>query len=139
MDIKKLLLSTIGAGVVMLGLSVLWHVVLMSDLYVSDISRPEPIMYLIVGSYFGLALVMSYMYPKGIEGTNKIANGFKFGALIGIIWIVPFSVIMYAVTVGSSLKVIAIDGIWHIVEEGIGGVVIAMIYGLPSSGSSSSE
>jgi hypothetical protein len=137
MDIKKLLLSTIGAGVVMLGLSLLWHVVLMSDLYASDISRPEPIMYLIVGSYFGLALVMSYMYPKGIEGTNKIANGLKFGALIGIIWIVPLSVIMYAATVGTPIKVIGIDAIWHIVEGGIGGVVIAMIYGLPSNGSSS--
>ena len=80
---------------------------------------------------------MSYMYPKGIEGTNKVTNGLKFGVLIGIIWVVPLSVVMYSATVGSSLKVIGIDAIWHIVEQGIGGVLIAMIYGLPSAGSSS--
>ena len=104
MDIKKFLLSTIGAGVVMFILAGLWHSALMSDLYASDSSRAEPNMLLIAVSYLILAVLMAYIYPKGIEGTNKIANGIKFGILVGLIWALPHALVMHAATEGGVLN-----------------------------------
>lgn len=138
MNIQKILLSTIGAGVVMFLLAGLWHGALMSDLYASDLNQTEPSMYLIGGSYLVLALLMSYMYPKGIEGTNKIANGIKFGIVIGLLWVLPHSLIMHAVMEGSTLRVVFIDVVWHAVEQACGGVVIALIYGIPNTTNTSS-
>ena len=138
MNIQKILLSTIGAGIAMFALAGLWHMVLMSDLYASEMNRAEPSMYLIGGSYFVLALLMSYMYPKGIEGTNKIANGIKFGIVIGLLWVLPHSLILYAIMEGSTLKVVLIDVAWHAVEQACGGVVIALIYGIPNTTDTSS-
>ena len=91
-------MSTIGAGVVMFLLAGLWHSALMSDLYVSDLSRAEPNMLLIGVSYLILALLMAHIYPKGIEGTNKIANGIKFGVVVGLIWVLPHALVLHAVT-----------------------------------------
>lgn len=139
MNIQKFLLSTIGAGVVMFLLSGLWHMALMSDLYASDLNRAEPNLSLIAVSYLVLSLLMAYMYPKGIEGTNKIANGIKFGVLVGLIWILPHSLIIHAVTEGGALNVIFIDVGWHIFEQACGGIVIALIYGIPQTVAASSE
>jgi len=133
MNIQKILLSAIGAGVVMFLLAGLWHGALMSDLYVSDLSRAEPNMVLIAVSYLILALLMAYIYPKGIEGTSKIANGIKFGAVVGLIWVLPHALVIHAVTEGGTLNVILIDVLWHMVEEACGGVVIALIYGIPQA------
>jgi hypothetical protein len=138
MNIQKILLSTIGAGIVMFLLAGLWHMALMSDLYAGDMNRAEPSMYLIGGSYLVLALLMSYMYPKGIEGTNKIANGIKFGIVIGLLWVLPHSLVLHAVIEGSTLRVVFIDVAWHAVEQACGGVVIALIYGIPNTTNTSS-
>jgi len=139
MNIKKILLSTLAAGGVMFVLSGIWHASLMSDLYASELNRSEPNMLLVAVSYFILALLMAYIYPKGIEGTNKIANGIKFGIIIGLIWVLPHALVMHAVTEGGALKVILIDGAWHMIEQACGGVVIALIYGIPKVEAVSSE
>ena len=139
MNIQKILFSTIAAGIAMFILAGLWHSALMSDLYMGEGSRAEPSMGLIAGGYLVLALLMAYIYPKGIEGDNKIANGIKFGMIVGLIWVLPHSLILYAVMEGFSLKVIMIDSIWHLVEQGVGGIIIAMIYGLPKAEAASSE
>ncbi len=133
MNIQKFLLSAIGAGVVMSLLGGLWHMALMGDLYASDLNRAEPHMMLIIASYLILALLMAYIYPKGIEGTNKIANGIKFGVLVGLIWILPHSLILHATMEGGALKVLFIDAGWHMFEQACGGVVIALIYGIPQA------
>ena len=133
MDIKKILLSTIGAGVVMFLISYLWHGMLMSDLYMSDQNLAEPNIMLLGGSYMILALLMAYIYPKGIEGTSKIGNGIKFGIVAGLIWILPHSLVLQAVSQGAGFNLILIDSAWHMVEQACGGIVIAMIYGIPSS------
>ena len=129
----------IGAGVVMFLLAALWHMALMSDLYAGDQNRAEPMLYLIVVSYLILGLLMAYAYPKGIEGTNKITNGIKFGSLVGLIWVLPHSLILHAVAEGGAFNVILIDAGWHLVEQSCGGVVIALIYGIPKATDTSSE
>ena len=123
----------------MLLLAGLWHMALMSDLYANETNRAEPNMVLIVVSYLILGLLMAYIYPKGMEGTNKIANGIKFGILAGLIWVLPHALIIHATTEGGALNVIFIDTGWHLVEQACGGVVIALIYGVPQDAASTAS
>ena len=59
--------------------------------------------------------------------------------LIGILWVVPSTVINYGVTTVFSKKAILVDAIYHLVEQGAGGIVIALIYGKLATGSRQDE
>ena len=135
MNPKKLILATLASFVVMFALGGLFHMVIAKDFMLAhagiagDISRKEPLMIYIGLGVLVLAFMMSYMYPKGVEGENHLVQGFKFGMMIGIIWITPFSLILYGSVKMFSLTNVAAPALWHILEQGIGGMVIAMVYG----------
>ena len=137
MDLKKCVFATIAAAIVMVLLAGLWYEILMKDWYADHpgmselILRAKPLLLYIGLGYLVLAALMAYIYPKGIEGTNKVINGLKFGALMGLLWIFPIHLVLYGVTEVFSLSVIGVDTLWHIVEQGIGGLIIALIYGTP--------
>lgn len=135
MDIKKLAIATIASFVTMFLLGYLGHVILLADFFannpgkIGDVSR-EPMLleYIALGTLV-LAFMMSYIYPKGVESSNTIKEGLKFGVIIGIIWIVPHTTILYGVSTIFSKTFILGDSLWHLFEQGMGGVVIAMVYG----------
>ncbi len=145
MDFKKFSISLIASFVVMFLIAFVWHVHIMGEFMkehsgaLGDIDRSEPLVPYIALGYFILAAVMSYLYPKGIEGDNKMKNGMMFGMVIGILWVLPHSVVMYGASEIASRTNILVDGLWHIVEQGIGGMIIAMVYGIPGSESSSAD
>ena len=60
-------------------------------------------------------MLMAYLYPKGYSEGSPVGEGLKFGILIGLIWILPLGLIL--------------DAVWHLVEEGAGGIVIGLVYG----------
>ena len=135
MNLKKCLMAAAASLVVMFVLSFLWHKVLMSSIYMPDAGimtttwfKAEPDIPLIILAYTILAILMSYIYPKGIEGDNKLMNGLRFGAVIGLLWVLPYQVVLHAVTNITSLKTTAMDAVWHMAEQGIGGIIIAYIY-----------
>ena len=135
MNIKKMVLALLAGFIVMFLLSGLWHMMIMGDLYNS--SKPpgayaEPKLQFIAFGYFVLALLMAYMYPKGYKGGKPVIEGLKFGILIGILWILPQSLVYLGLMAGSGTVVI-VDTIWHVVEEGIGGIVIGLVYGTQTS------
>ena len=135
MNITKLLIATIASFVVMFALGGFVHMKLMHQFYMDhmatkcDIHRTEPIMLYIALGVLLLAFIMSYMYPKGVESNNKIMEGFKFGAIIGILWMVPLDLIMYGSTTLFGRMLILTDGAIGIIIQGIGGIVIAYAYG----------
>ncbi len=135
MDIKKLLFGAIAAFFAMFLLGYLWHAVLMVDFYqnnsgeIGAIFRADTKVLFIGIGYFSLALVMSYIYPKGAAGDNRIMDGIKFGAVMGFVWVVPLLSVLYGATTVFSKTFVFGDGIYHIVEGAIGGAIIAMVYG----------
>ena len=135
MDVKKLLIGAVVAFAVMFLLSYLWHVVLMADFYQSNtgevgaVDRETPMFFYIGLGYLSLCLVMAYIYPKGAEGDSHIMDGIKFGAIMGFLWIVPLSSVLYGATIITSKTLVFGDGLYHIVEGAIGGALIAMVYG----------
>ncbi|MFC2103340.1 hypothetical protein ACFLSS_02810 [Bacteroidota bacterium] len=110
-------------------LSGLWHVLIMGDYYSKRQAIAEPNMLFIILAYAILALLMTYIFPQGYKGGAPLKEGLRFGATMGLLWILPLGVIMHAVQ-GTSGKLILIDSLWHVVEQGVGGIVIAYIYGL---------
>jgi hypothetical protein len=85
-------------------------------------------MLFIIIAYAILALLMTYIYPQGYKGGVPLKEGMRFGATMGLLWVLPMSVVMYAV-MGTSGTLIIVDSLWHVVEQGVGGIVIAYIYG----------
>ncbi len=131
---KKMLLAFVASFVAMFLLAFAWHQPIMGWFYAAnlglvDATRSEPIVPMIAVGYAVLAFMMAYIYPKGVEGGTPMMEGFKFGAMIGLIWVIPYALVMYGVEMTHSIKFVVVDGLWHIVEQGIGGVIIAYMYG----------
>ena len=124
------LLGLMGAFVVMFGLSGLWHQALMGDYYAAimpSVTRAEPNLVVIGCGYLITAAVMAVVFPIGYKGGSGVAEGLRFGAVIGLLWWLPSNVVLsgvYETTLASAL----VDGVWHIAEGAAGGVVIGLLH-----------
>lgn len=137
MDTKKYLLASLTGLIVMFVLAWLGHTIIMESLFeaspMESITREMPIIPGIAVAYLVMALLMAYMYPKGIEGSGVFGNGLRFGVLVGLLVSVPISLIMYSTLHGGTLTMVVAEGVWHMVEQGAGGVAIAYVYGKQSA------
>ena len=132
MNIGKFLGAAIGGAIVMWLLGGAWHMWIMGGYYADNSvaeALAEPRMQFIILGYVILALLMSYIYPKGYSGGGFVSEGLRFGALMGLVWVLPHAVILHGVEYGATGKLILVDAVWHLVEQGIGGIVMALIYG----------
>ena len=136
MNRKKLIPALVVGFVVMFVLGFLWHSVIMTDFYqeqYKDVWRADTKIPFIVLGYLVLALLMAYLYPVGYKGGSPAAEGIRFGILIGLLWVLPHGLVSHA-TENITLTGIIVDAIWHVVEEGAGGIAVAMVYGAPAAG-----
>ena len=120
---RKLLLATLLGGLGMWIVAGIWHNLIMANLYEHVHARHEGLGILLV-AYFVLAVLMAYMYPLGYKGRKPIVEGVRFGAIIGLLWVFPHGLAM-AGAHGTSIMYVIKNSLWHIVEQGIGGVIIA--------------
>ncbi len=132
MNAKKLVLAWIAGSAVAIVLSGLFHRVVMGDFFSHHlmnnlgVGMPGPLFPILI--YLPMALIMAYMYPKGYEGRAPAAEGFRFGALAGLLAIIPLNV--FFVYLLDIPKVVAfVDVPWHAVEEGLVGLTIGLVYG----------
>ncbi|MEE9448992.1 MAG: DUF2177 family protein [Ignavibacteriaceae bacterium] len=141
MNSKKFLFALLGGFLVMWLLAGLWHVLIMGDFYAKyagPSTFEEPKLLFIALGYAILALLMVYIYIQGYKGGSPLKEGLRFGVLMGLLWILPINVVMFGVREISS-TVIVVDVIWHLVEQGVGGIVIGLIYGSMKSGEETSS
>jgi hypothetical protein len=134
MDFKKFSMAVGGSFIVMSFLGWLWHRVILGNFYMENISSslPEPNVLIVLLGFLILAVLMAWMYPHGYKGGSALIEGLRFGVIIGLLWFLPINVIMIGV-VGKSGTLVVVDGLWRLVEQGIGGIVIGYIYGSKSS------
>ena len=128
MKIKKLILVTLVGGFGMWIVAGLWHNLIMANLY-NDVHATHDGIGLLLIAYFILALLMAYMYPLGYKGNGPLKEGLRFGALIGLLWVFPHGIAMVAAHGDNTIAYVIKNSLWHMVEQGIGGVIIAIIYG----------
>ncbi|MDH4184020.1 MAG: hypothetical protein OEV92_07355 [Nitrospinota bacterium] len=123
---KKMAAATLAGGFVMWVTAGLWHNLIMPSLYADLHAKHEGIFMLLL-AYFILALFMAYLYPMGFKGKHPVKDGLWLGALVGLIWVFPHGLAM-AGAHGEPLAYLFKNSVWHMVEQGIGGIVVAVVY-----------
>jgi len=126
-NIKKFTLSILLCGIGMWIVAGLWHNLIMANLY-KDVHATHDGIGLLLVAYFVLAGFMAYLYPFIYKGKKTVIDGLKFGMLIGLLWVFPHDLAMAGAHDTSLIYVIK-NGVWHMVEQGIGGIILALIYG----------
>ena len=129
MDMRKFAMGTAATFVVGFALSMVWHTMLMAGAYeAAGEMRDPPLFWAVITGYLIVALIMAYMYPKGYEGGSPVSEGFKFGAMIGIVWWLASQLVLYGAT-ESAFTLVYVDGGWHIFEQGLAGIALASAHG----------
>ena len=131
MNIKRFFLATILSCLSMWFLAGLWHEVIMVNFYKSEADASHEGTGIILLAYLVLSILMAYMYPLGYKGKKPWAEGLRFGMIIGLLWVFPHELAM-AGAHGDSLAYVIKNALWHIVEQGAGGVVIGLVFGRSS-------
>lgn len=126
-NLKKLILSTLIGGLGMWVIAGIYHNLIMANLYEETQATHEGLGILLV-AYFILALIMAYVYPLGYKGKSPALEGLRFGIIIGLLWVFPHGLAM-AGAHGESIIYVFKNSAWHMVEQGLGGVIIGLIYG----------
>jgi hypothetical protein len=126
MNTQKMLLAVVVGFIVMFGLAGMFHLVLLKDFFQAKLGSDPMIQYPLL-SYFILALLMSYIYPQGYKGGSFVKEGLMFGILMGLVCRVPLEVLELGYGRGD-LSFVLTEGIWHMVEQGVGGIAIAFMY-----------
>lgn len=125
---KKLFFSWFFSLLTMLTLSYVWHGVILNDL--RNVNYPSWyffLLLLLVYSIIAFLLTMAFNYadPK----KNLASKGFVGGAAFG------FFLYLVAFTLGVSFKSgetkhIVVDFVWQMIEQGVGGMVVAYVFAI---------
>lgn len=128
MTMKKLVLSTGIVGFAMWVFSGLWHNLILANFYATETGASHEGIGLLLIAYLILALFMAYLYPRIYKGGGPAIEGLKFGALIGLLWVFPHELAM-AGAHGEPLSYVFKNAVLHVVEQGLGGIILGLIYG----------
>jgi hypothetical protein len=89
---------------------------------------------LIYGGYLLLALLMAWLYPRFVRPiSSPVRDGLLFGIGSAVVWSMPYSLVLFGVY-NFPYPALPRDFAWALVEQGAGGVVIALIYGKSKAG-----
>ncbi len=130
MNTKRILLAGSAAFVVMFILGGLWNAVLMVHFYErhapANARRPEEasLLFVVIG-YVLLAAFMTFLFAQSFKQRPSVPESFQFGALFGVIATLPIYLILYAIW-NVSLTLMLVDSAWHLVQEGVGGVILGL-------------
>jgi hypothetical protein len=133
LQVKKMLLATVTAAVVMFSLAGLYTSVLARDFIAAHVDssmlRNPPNLVLVFVGYLVLALLMTVCYPRWCaSGRSPAWNGFRFGMLAGIGWLMPYSLVLFGVY-RFPYAALPVDFAWALVEQGLGGLAMGLVYG----------
>ncbi len=120
--VKRLLIATILAMLVMMGLSYCWHGIILNDY--KNISVAFPIFMLLSSIvYFLISLVISVLLFKLEFADHFTSKRILIGGIVG------FSIYLLVFTLGLSysergMKHVLSDFIWQMFEQGTGALIV---------------
>jgi hypothetical protein len=89
---------------------------------------------LVFFGYFILALLMVIIYRRFIwEKRISIWTGLRFGMATAVCWLMPYSLVLFGVY-NFPYDILPLDFGWALVEQGVGGLVIGLVYGKANTG-----
>ncbi len=129
----RTIFAVIAAAAIMFGLAGLWTGVLLRDFIAANINstmlRTPPNLILVFFGYAVLAVLMALIYRKVVPVTASPAwSGLCFGLISAVYWLMPYSLVLFGVY-NFPYVVLPLDFAWALLEQGIGGLVIGLIYG----------
>lgn len=122
---KPLIIASLAAAAGMWIVAGIWHEVLAAHFYTAD-TAPHQGVGLILVAYVVLAGLMALFYRRGFSNGRPLLNGAWFGALAGLFWVLPYTLSMAAAH-GEPVTGVFANAGWHMVEQGVGGVIIALV------------
>jgi hypothetical protein len=128
MNIRKFVLASLAGSIAMWLLAGLWHGVIMARFYATQTDATHEGTGIIFIAYLVLGGLMAYMYQRVYRGGRPVAEGLRFGILIGLLWVFPHELAM-AGAHGEPLAYVFKNAAWHMAEQGFGGIIIALVYG----------
>lgn len=123
----------VGGTATFVGMFVLggvWNAVLMAQFYAahapSNARLPEQQSMLFVAlGYVALSVFMTFLFAQSFGKRPALIEGFQFGALFGVIATLPLYLILFGIW-NISLTHVIVDTAWHLCEQGVGGVILAL-------------
>jgi len=111
-----------------------WHKVVARQLYEGDTHThgSHEGIGIIFLAYLLLGSLMAYLDSLVDAGNPSILSGLRFGLLMGVLWVFPHELTMVGAH-GKSLAYVLKNAAWHLVEQGIGGIVMALVMGSGSA------
>lgn len=124
-------IAALLAGVVMFGLAGLYTGVLARDFIVSHVDqallRAMPNYGLLVAGYLLLGAAMAWLYTRHAPNNGSVLwRGLRFGWAFGVLWLMPYSLVLFGVY-RFPYEALPLDSAWALVEQGVGGIVIAFL------------
>lgn len=122
-------------ALLMLGLNSLWYAVLMKGVYTRDtgswvsVGRDNPSVPIILLSFLVLGSLMTLAYPHVRVWPSRWANGLTLGLFTALVFILPSGLYYFATTNILVLEVLAMDVLWHLIEESTAGLALAALLG----------
>ena len=123
----RLLLSTSAGGLAMWIIAGLWHNLILPRINQNIQAHHDGLAEMLI-AYFVLAFLTVYLYLLTRKEGHPILQGLKLGVLVGILWVFPHGLAMAGAHNTSIIYEIK-NAIYHMFEQGAGGVLIAVIMG----------
>lgn len=124
--IFKLSVSSVLAGFVMWVVGGFYHNLIIPVVNENMHAHHEGLGIILI-AYILLGLLMSYFYLNSNDSKDSIIKGIKIGVIVGILWVFPHGLTMAAVH-ESSFSYQFSNTFYHIIEQGIGGMIIFITY-----------
>ena len=121
----KLFVATLASAFGMWVLAGLWHNLVLPSVNENIHPHHEGIGLLLI-AYIILGFFMTYIYSLVHKKSKTVLEGIKIGVIIGIVWEFQHGLAM-AGTHSTSVLYEIKNTLWHIFEQGIGGIIIASI------------
>jgi len=126
----RIAFGAFAGAVAMWLLAGLWHQVVAKKLYEGDTRAhgSHEGIGIIFLAYLVLGSLMAYLYSLVYAGGPPIVSGLRFGVLMGLLWVFPHELTMVGAH-GKSLTYVLKNAAWHLIEQGVGGIVIGLVMG----------
>lgn len=105
----------------------LWHELVMATFYESEAHATHGGTGIIFLAYLVLGIMMTYFYYLANKEKQPWISNLKFGVLVGLLWVFPHELAMAGAHDTSILYVIK-NAIWHMGEQGVGGIVLGAVF-----------
>lgn len=125
--LSKIILATFVSGLGMWIIAGLYHTIVAVAFYKAETEAEHEGIGLILLAYLILGLLMSYGHSLIFTGKSTLLQSTIYGGIVGILWVFPHELAM-AGAHGESLAYVFKNGLWHMIEQGFGGLMIGVIF-----------